>query len=98
ASTPGRDTIVARLVGGPLAVTGVIAGMSGRPVYIDGKLVGAVSSGYLSAKDAIAGITPIAEMLDLRARNWANADSRGFYLAGPDATARALESLERHES
>ena len=38
-----RNLILARLEGGPLATTGVIAGMSGSPVYIDGKLIGAVS-------------------------------------------------------
>ena len=60
---PRRDLILARLEGGPLANTGVIAGMSGSPVYIDGRLVGAVSYslGQFS-KEAIAGITPIAEM------------------------------------
>ena len=40
---PKRNLILARLEGGPLAKTGVIAGMSGSPVYIDGKLMGAVS-------------------------------------------------------
>ena len=40
---PQRDLIIARLSGGPLARTGVIAGMSGSPVYIDGRLIGAVS-------------------------------------------------------
>jgi hypothetical protein len=40
---PKRDLIIARLGGGPLAETGVIAGMSGSPVYVDGKLIGAVS-------------------------------------------------------
>src|SRR4051812_44851899 len=60
-----RNLILARLEGGPLANTGVIAGMSGSPVYIDGKLVGAVSYalGQFS-KEPIAGITPIAEMTD----------------------------------
>src|SRR6266545_6937357 len=60
-----RNLILARLEGGPLADTGVIAGMSGSPVYIDGRLVGAVSYslGQFS-KEAIAGITPIAEMVD----------------------------------
>src|SRR6476661_6569507 len=38
---PQRNLILARLEGGPLAQTGVIAGMSGSPVYIDGKLIGA---------------------------------------------------------
>src|SRR5215471_8513701 len=58
-----RNLILAKLEGGPLANTGVIAGMSGSPVYIDGKLIGAVSYslGQFS-KEPIAGITPIAEM------------------------------------
>ncbi|NOT43784.1 MAG: hypothetical protein HOP14_04170 [Acidobacteria bacterium] len=58
-----RNLIVARLEGGPLADTGVIAGMSGSPVYIDGRLLGAVSYslGQFS-KEPIAGITPIDEM------------------------------------
>jgi hypothetical protein len=62
---PRRDLILARLEGGPLANTGVIAGMSGSPVYIDGRLVGAVSYslGQFS-KEPIAGITPIAEMTE----------------------------------
>jgi hypothetical protein len=62
---PRRDLILARLEGGPLAKTGVIAGMSGSPVYIDGRLVGAVSYslGQFST-EPIAGITPIAEMIE----------------------------------
>jgi SpoIVB peptidase S55 len=63
-----RNLILAKLEGGPLATTGVIAGMSGSPVYIDGKLIGAVSYslGQFS-KEPIAGITPIAEMTDATA-------------------------------
>jgi hypothetical protein len=60
-----RNLILAKLEGGPLANTGVIAGMSGSPVYIDGKLIGAVSYSLGSfPKEPIAGITPIAEMTD----------------------------------
>jgi hypothetical protein len=60
---PQRTLILARLEGGPLAETGVIAGMSGSPVYIDGKLIGAVSYALGSfSKEPIAGITPIDEM------------------------------------
>jgi hypothetical protein len=61
---PRRDLILARLEGGPLANTGVIAGMSGSPIYIDGRLVGAVSYslGQFS-KEPLAGITPIDEMI-----------------------------------
>src|SRR5881396_1026392 len=62
---PHRNLILARLEGGPLANTGVIAGMSGSPVYVDGRLIGAVSYALGSfSKEPIAGITPIAEMTD----------------------------------
>lgn len=61
---PQRDIIVARLSGGPLNHTGVMQGMSGSPVYIDGQLIGAVSYALGSfPKEPIAGITPIGEML-----------------------------------
>ena len=61
---PGQDMILARLQGSKPEYTGVVAGMSGSPVYIDGKLLGALSYriGQFS-KEPIAGITPIAEML-----------------------------------
>ena len=61
---PRRDIVIARLSGGPLADTGVVQGMSGSPVYIDGRLIGAVSYALGSfAKEPIAGITPIDEMV-----------------------------------
>src|SRR5438477_1395730 len=67
---PHRNLILAKLEGGPLAHTGVIAGMSGSPVYIDGKLVGAVSYALGAfSKEPIAGITPIAEMTDAASFN-----------------------------
>ena len=60
---PRRDLILARLEGAGLAESGVAQGMSGSPVYIDGRLVGAVSYSIGSfSKEPIAGITPIAEM------------------------------------
>jgi len=63
-AAPGRSRIMVRASGGPLADTGILAGMSGSPCYIDGKLVGALSTGIIFEKEAIGGITPIAEMLD----------------------------------
>ncbi len=61
---PQRTLIVARLDGGPLASAGVIAGMSGSPVYIGGKLAGAVAYALGAfAKEPIAGIMPIGEMI-----------------------------------
>lgn len=62
---PKQDLILARLSGGPLEKTGVIQGMSGSPVYINGRLVGAVAYSFPFAKDPIAGIQPISQMLDL---------------------------------
>lgn len=60
---PRQSIILARLSGGPLAETGVMQGMSGSPVYIDGRLAGAVALGFPLAKEPIAGIRPIEEML-----------------------------------
>jgi hypothetical protein len=57
------DMILAQVSGGPLRKTGVIAGMSGSPIYIDDKLVGALAYAWSFSKEAIAGITPIENML-----------------------------------
>ena len=51
---PQQSAVLARLVGEEVNHTGVFQGMSGSPVYIDGKLVGAVAFCYLFAKDPIA--------------------------------------------
>src|SRR5258705_14020282 len=69
---PGQNLILGRCTGGPLAETGILAGMSGSPVTIDGKLVGAIAYSWGFAKDAIAGITPIEEMLAVGARDGAS--------------------------
>jgi hypothetical protein len=63
---PGQDMILARLEGTKPEYTGVVAGMSGSPVYVDGKLLGAISYriGAFS-KEPIAGITPITQMLEV---------------------------------
>lgn len=61
-TSPGRDLILGRLSGLNLEQTGVIAGMSGSPVYVDGKLVGAVSYAWSFGKEPIAGITPFTQM------------------------------------
>jgi hypothetical protein len=64
---PGQDLILARLHGPKPEYTGVVAGMSGSPVYIDGRLVGALSYRIGQfAKEPIAGITPIEYMLQVR--------------------------------
>lgn len=61
-----KQSIVIAMLSGPLVDrTGVFAGMSGSPVYIDGKLVGAVAYAFPFAKEPIAGITPIKYMIDV---------------------------------
>jgi hypothetical protein len=65
---PKSDLILVRLHGKKVEYTGVVAGMSGSPVYIDGRLAGALSYriGEFS-KEPIAGVTPIGEMLEINA-------------------------------
>ena len=64
-SARAASLILARLSGHRLADTGVMQGMSGSPVYIDGRLIGAVSYSLGAfSKEPIAGITPIADMID----------------------------------
>ncbi len=63
-TSPGRDMVICRLSGLNLEKTGVIAGMSGSPIYIDNKLVGAVAYAWPYGKEPIAGITPFSQMND----------------------------------
>lgn len=60
---PKQDVILARCIHPVLEHTGVIAGMSGSPVYLDGKLAGAVAYAWHFGKDPIAGITPAESMI-----------------------------------
>lgn len=60
---PRQSIILGRLTGGPLAKTGAMSGMSGSPVYLEGKLVGAVALAFPFATEPIVGIRPISEMI-----------------------------------
>jgi hypothetical protein len=60
---PRQAIVLARLSGGPLAETGILQGMSGSPVYLEGKLLGAVALGFPFSKEPIAGIQPIESMI-----------------------------------
>ena len=62
---PKQDLIVGRISGGGADRTSVFAGMSGSPVYIDGKLVGAISYSFPFSKESICGITPIEQMISI---------------------------------
>ena len=80
---PKQSIILAKLSGGPLAETGVMAGMSGSPVFLDGKPAGAVAFTYPFSKEAIAGIRPIEEMI-------AADQSQGARPASSEAAAAML--------
>lgn len=80
---PQSDVILARLHGAKVEYTGVVAGMSGSPVYIDGKLLGAIAYriGEFS-KEPIAGITPAASMLEINDLDKAPANDVAQGIAG----------------
>lgn len=100
------NMILIRMSGGPLEKSGIIAGMSGSPVYIRNRLIGAVAYGWSFAKEPIAGVTPIHEMkstlLDIPPQE--NSDlpvtaewdipafSQNGWLTKPAATSIPLES------
>ena len=93
---PQRNLILAKLEGGPLAETGVIAGMSGSPVYIGGRLVGAVSYSIGSfSKEPIAGITPIGEMIDATATSGTRRSPDGPGRIALPITAESLAASVR---
>jgi hypothetical protein len=73
---PKQSLILVRLSGGPLASTGVLQGMSGSPVFIDGKLLGAVAMAFAFAKEPIAAVRPIEDMLAAGAASPARPPSR----------------------
>ncbi len=87
---PRMDMILARLSGGPLEHTGLIRGMSGSPVYIDGRLIGAISYGWYFSKDPIGGITPIAHMLKVATREHSTPSQYGKVLKLDEETTRLL--------
>jgi hypothetical protein len=83
---PKHDAILAHLSGAGLEKTGVVAGMSGSPVYVDGKLLGAVAIAFPFSKDSYALITPIQDMLEVVP------DERASGTV-PDSTEAAAASL-----
>ena len=60
---PKQSLILAKLSGGPLETTGVLQGMSGSPVYIEGRLAGAVAMTFAFSKEPIAAIRPIEDLI-----------------------------------
>jgi len=106
ANGPKGDVILVRLSGEKAEYTGVVAGMSGSPVYLNGKLAGALAFriGEFS-KEPIAGVTPIAEMLEINAmdrssgsstRNTGAAVQIPTQTSGPGAEGSAARSYANY--
>ncbi len=87
---PRQNMILARLSGGPLEKTGIFAGMSGSPVYLEGKLAGAGAYAFPFAKEPIAGITPIQETVDIFREK-----PQGIQPVRRSVSLRTLYQLER---
>lgn len=62
----GGDIVLIKVLGGPVVErnSGIVAGMSGSPVYINGKMLGAIALGWPFPKEPIGGVTPITEMIE----------------------------------
>jgi len=101
---PKQDIILIQLLGEKVERTGVVAGMSGSPVYFDGKLAGAISLKLgIFNKDAIGGVTPIENMLDVERSSAAPAPTAGppsppAALIGPQERVPIPEDLIRRAS
>jgi hypothetical protein len=103
---PGQNLILAKVDSPMVQRAGVIAGMSGSPVYIDGKVIGALAYSWQFAKEPVAGITPIEEMLkiaDLGTRNAAAVVAAtprmsGAEFLGAIANQKTTELFEKLEN
>ena len=90
-SSPRQDMVLARISGGPLAHTGVLQGMSGSPIYIEGKLLGALAFAFPFSKDPIAGIQPITQMVSVLEQAGEERVVQGSFPAeGPQAYVNRL--------
>lgn len=100
ASGPDQNMILGKLLTPRLEQTGVMQGMSGSPVYINGKLAGAIAFAFPFAKEPIAGIRPIEEMLAIpaamqpRAQNQRRLDLAAQELVGPGSAVQPAAGLQ----
>ncbi len=90
---PQRNLILVRLSGGPLANTGVMSGMSGSPVYFGDRLAGAVAYTWGFAREPVAGVTPIQEMLQIEEKETPAGSVQGGRRAMVDLPGRPLSLL-----
>lgn len=104
---PKQDVILIRAEDPRVEFSGIVAGMSGSPVYIDGKLMGAVAYAWSFAKEPLGGVTPIESMLAERsrprrvkeetlARNGSGASDRAAF-SQPAAPSEAVATASERE-
>ncbi len=94
---PGQDLILATVDGPAIRRAGVIAGMSGSPIFIDGKVIGALAYAWDFSKEPVAGITPIHEMLKIAEAETSAAPA--LAAAAPRMDARAfLQSMANRDN
>lgn len=91
---PGQDLILANVDHPVIKRSGVIAGMSGSPIYIDGKVIGALAYSWQFAKESVAGITPIEEMLKISR----NGGSSGAKLGTQIPASEFLQQLASRDA
>jgi hypothetical protein len=89
---PRESLIIVRLSGGPLQHTGIMQGMSGSPIYVDGKLIGALAFAFPFAKDPIGAVRPIAEMLPVAG------ESNTIRRAGLPSDSNLLAAISKPET
>ncbi len=90
------DLILGRATSERVVKSGIAQGMSGSPVYVDGKLIGALSSAWSFSREPLFGITPIKEMLEVLDHRNAGppeptAGPAGVEVGGPNGRARFRE-------
>ncbi len=90
---PNRDVILARGISDNIRATGIAAGMSGSPVYIDGKLLGAIAYTWSFAREPLMGITPAEQMVKLEAL-YGKVDRKGFKVCSRDFGVPLLSDVE----
>ncbi len=88
---PKQDVILIRAEDPRVEYSGIVAGMSGSPVYVDGKLVGAIAYAWSFAKEPLGGVTPIESMLAERRRP--RRISHEYFAAGDAGTPRMPATL-----
>lgn len=95
ATRPGGRAVLVRLADPRFADSGVVAGMSGSPVYVDGKLLGAIAFGWNFAREPLAGVTPFEDMAAIPVGKHSQRASRAFQIADLQAAMAGTLSVSQ---